>query len=113
MNRLQNLRARTNLFVTLNPPGEIHPKAVEAVYDYDHPVFDAEAVAAQHNLWALQGTRRTWYCGSYFGFGFHEDGAQSGLAVAEQLGGVRRPWRVENESGRIPLATQGFMEAAE
>ena len=113
MNRLQNLTARTNLFVTLNPPGEIHPKAVEAVYDYDHPVFDAAAIAAQHNLWALQGIRRTWYCGSYFGFGFHEDGAQSGLAVAEQLGGVRRPWRVENESGRIPLATQGFMEAAE
>jgi len=113
MNRLQNLESETNLFVTLNPPGEIHPKAVEAVCDYDHPVFDAAAVAGQQNLWALQGTRRTWYCGSYFGFGFHEDGTQSGLAVAEQLGGVRRPWRVENESGRISLPTQAYLEAAE
>ncbi|MGZ9116933.1 MAG: NAD/FAD-binding protein, partial [Methylocystis sp.] len=43
----------------------------------------------------------TWFCGAYFGSGFHEDGLQSGLAVAEQLGGVRRPWTVENESGRI------------
>ena len=45
-----------------------------------------------------------WFCGAHFGAGFHEDGLQSGLAVAEQLGGVRRPWSVEGESGRIHLA---------
>jgi uncharacterized protein len=44
-----------------------------------------------------------WFCGAHFGAGFHEDGLQAGLAVAEQLGGVRRPWRVANESGRIHL----------
>jgi hypothetical protein len=51
----------------------------------------------------LQGRRNTWFCGAYFGAGFHEDGLQAGLAVAEILGGARRPWRVANESGRIGL----------
>jgi len=68
---------------------------------YDHPLFDAGAIAAQEHLWSLQGVNRTWFCGSYFGHGFHEDALQAGLAVAEELGGVRRPWTVENESGRI------------
>ena len=44
-----------------------------------------------------------WFCGAHFGAGFHEDGLQSGLAVAEQLGGVRRPWTVADESGRIQI----------
>lgn len=114
MNRLQNLNTRTNLFVTLNPGQEIHPKAVEGTYDYSHPVFDSAANDAQKSLWVLQGLNRTWFCGSYFGYGFHEDGAQAGLAVAEQLGGVRRPWQVENASGRITLPRSAARtEAAE
>ena len=113
MNRLQNLGSETNLFVTLNPPDPIHPKAVDAEIDYTHPVFNAAAKKAQESLWLIQGRRRTWFCGSYFGYGFHEDGAQSGLAVAEQLGGVRRPWQVENESARISLPGQPRIEAAE
>jgi predicted NAD/FAD-binding protein len=113
MNRLQNLQTETNLFVTLNPPDPIHPKAVEAIFDYEHPVFSPGAIEAQKSLWAIQGHCRTWFCGSYFGFGFHEDGAQSGLAVAEQLGQVRRPWSVDNESGRIALPETSFVEAAE
>jgi len=113
MNSLQNLLTSTDLFVSLNPKSGIDPAAVHGVYDYDHPVFSTEAVAAQADLWALQGHRRTWYCGSYFGYGFHEDGAQSGLAVAEQLGGVRRPWTVENESARILRETGGGLVAAE
>lgn len=113
MNRLQGLPTDTNLFVTLNPPDDIHPKAVEAEIAYDHPVFDADAIMAQKHLWSLQGRRRTWYCGAHFGYGFHEDGIQSGLAVAERLGGVRRPWSVPAESGRITLAPDVFVEAAE
>ena len=50
---------------------------------------------------ALQGQNRTWFCGAHFGSGFHEDGLQAGLAVAEQLGGSLRPWNVANQSGRI------------
>ena len=50
-------------------------------------------------LWSLQGRGSTWFCGAYFGSGFHEDGLQAGLAVAEALGDVRRPWNVADESG--------------
>jgi predicted NAD/FAD-binding protein len=113
MNQLQGLDSRSNLFLTLNPSDEIHPKAVKASFDYDHPVFCATALAAQKKLWNLQGHNRTWFCGSYFGYGFHEDGAQSGLAVAELLGGIRRPWAVDNESSRINLAPPVSLEAAE
>jgi len=55
----------------------------------------------RQELWALQGLRNTWFCGAYFGSGFHEDGLQAGLAVAEDLGGLSRPWKVADDSGRI------------
>jgi predicted NAD/FAD-binding protein len=101
MNRLQGLASERPLFVTLNPPRA--PRAGTLLHSevYEHPIFDTAAMAAQRELWSLQGARDTWYCGAYFGAGFHEDGLQAGLAVAEQLGGVRRPWRVPEESGRI------------
>jgi len=103
MNRLQSLKDAPDLFVTLNPTMEIAPEAVVKTEVYDHPLFDAGAIAAQREIWNLQGARGAWFCGSYFGHGFHEDALQAGLAVAEQLGGVRRPWTVEDESGRIHL----------
>ncbi|MOA60116.1 hypothetical protein D3C78_1849120 [compost metagenome] len=68
-------------------------------------MFNPAAIQAQKQLWSLQGQGGVWFCGAHFGAGFHEDGLQSGLAVAEQLGGVRRPWSVENESGRIHLSS--------
>ena len=101
MNCLQTLEGSRDYFVSLNPPRD--PKGVITSIEYAHPMFDKGAMAAKTDLWALQGRRRTWFCGSYFGYGFHEDGIQSGLAVAEMLGGVRRPWSVQNESGRIGL----------
>ncbi len=104
MNRLQNIPESTPLFVTLNPPREPTPGTVHYEETYEHPVFDSAALSAQKALWHLQGRRRTWFCGAHFGAGFHEDGLQSGLAVAEELGGVRRPWTVPNESGRIILS---------
>ena len=104
MNRLQGLKAPTDLFVTLNPGRPIAPGAVVHVDVYDHPLFDAAAISAQRELWSLQGRSGAWFCGSYFGHGFHEDALQSGLAVAEALAGVRRPWSVPGESGRIHLA---------
>jgi len=99
MNSLQNIPHTTPLFVTLNPPREPRHEHYREIYE--HPLFDAAAIAAQRQLWSLQGHRNTWFAGAYFGAGFHEDGLQSGLAVAEALGGGRRPWRVANESGRI------------
>ncbi|MDA0662341.1 MAG: FAD-dependent oxidoreductase [Proteobacteria bacterium] len=112
MNRLQDLPADTPLFVTLNPVREPAPGTLIREFDYDHPRFDSAAVAIQKKLWSLQGNRRTWFCGSYFGYGFHEDALQSGLAVAEQLGGIRRPWSVDGESSRIHLAPENSGLAA-
>jgi predicted NAD/FAD-binding protein len=107
MNNLQGLPGEKPIFVTLNPPfapaGELHRQT------YDHPRFDVPAMAAQREIWRLQGLRRTWFCGAWCGAGFHEDGLQAGLAVAESLGlaeglgAPRRPWQVQAESGRIFL----------
>ncbi|MBB4285264.1 NAD(P)/FAD-dependent oxidoreductase [Roseospira goensis] len=117
MNRLQGLDPETPLFVTLNPPREPAEGTVIRGFLYDHPLYDRAALAAQNQVWRLQGHRRTWFCGAYMGSGFHEDGLQAGLAVAEALGGVRRPWRVPDENGRIvvgdtPAAATDAGEAA-
>jgi predicted NAD/FAD-binding protein len=103
MNRLQGLDDPRQLFVTLNPM--LTPRAGSIIRSeiYEHPLFDAAAIEAQRSLWSLQGEGGVWFCGAYFGSGFHEDGLQAGLAVAEALGGVRRPWSVEGESDRIHL----------
>ncbi len=103
MNRLQGIESDRPLFVTLNPHREIEAGAILKQMRYSHPRFDAAAMEAQKELWSLQGNRNTWFCGAYFGAGFHEDGLQAGLAVAEALGGVRRPWTVPDESGRIHI----------
>lgn len=103
MNSLQPLRTKQDYFVTLNPIDAIAERDALATIAYKHPMFNAAAMAAQRELWSLQGRRRTWFCGSYFGYGFHEDGLQSGLAVAEQLGDVRRPWQLDNPSDRLSL----------
>ena len=112
MNRLQGLDPAAPLFVTLNPVHEPRPDTVMGTFDYAHPFFDRAALASQEDLWSLQGHRRTWFCGSYFGAGFHEDALQSGLAVAEQLGGLARPWQVDNANSRIRLPA-ALQDAAE
>ncbi len=101
MDHLMGLRAPGRHFVTLNPPET--PEEVLHAETLAHPQFDAAALRAQKALWSLQGTRRTWFCGAWFGAGFHEDGLQAGLAVAERLGGVNRPWGMPAQAPRIPL----------
>lgn len=102
MNRLQGLEGQ-DVFVTLNPPHAPKTDSLLCSELYEHPIFNTAAMEAQKRLWSLQGQGGVWFCGAHFGAGFHEDGLQSGLAVAEQLGGVRRPWTVANESGRIHI----------
>jgi predicted NAD/FAD-binding protein len=104
MNELQSLSGPP-LFVSLNPAKDPDPALVIGAWDYEHPVFDLAAVAAQSELWSLQGQGGVWFAGAWFGSGFHEDGLQAGLAAAEQMGDVRRPWTVANESGRIVLGS--------
>ncbi len=106
LNRLQGLETPRPLFVSLNPGTPPANEHTLATFSYDHPLYDARALAAQRKLWQLQGRQNTWFCGSYFGYGFHEDALQSGLAVAEALGTVRRPWTIVGESDRLWL-TEG------
>ena len=119
MNALQPLATTADYFVSLNPAVEPAATSVLKTFDYAHPIFDARALAAQRHLWDLQGRQNTWFCGAYFGAGFHEDGLQSGLAVADALGGALRPWTVPDPSSRIftkpldHLPAGPYAEAAE
>ncbi len=86
MNNLQKLSTTDPLFVTLNGPAP-NPGLVVGEYDYDHPQFDAPALAAQRQLGRIQGRGGVWYAGAWLGYGFHEDGLTSGVKVALALGG--------------------------
>jgi predicted NAD/FAD-binding protein len=85
INKLQPLPFRQQAIVTLNPVSPIDPAKVIAEFDYAHPVFDAAAIAAQQALPSIQGLRNTWFAGAWTGYGFHEDGLKSGLAVAGSI----------------------------
>ena len=100
MNRLQNLGSAPPTFVSVNPARSPLPALAHARFAFEHPVYDAAAIRAQRHLHELQGIRDTYFCGSYCGYGFHEDALSAGLDVAEQLG-VRRPWRRPDEHRRI------------
>jgi len=101
MNLLQDLPREKNVFVTLNP--DVEPDAAHVLHKeiYHHPIFTPAAMRAQKDIWSLQGHNRTWYCGAWMGAGFHEDGLQAGLALAEILGQISRPWRVNGPSARL------------
>lgn len=98
MNRLQNLPDSCPLFVSVNPGRA--PMAPRQRFTFEHPTYDAAAIRAQRSLHAIQGVRDIFFCGSYCGYGFHEDALSAGLDIAEQLG-VRRPWRKPEEHRRI------------
>lgn len=88
LNQLQPLPFKQSVIVSLNPIRAPHPDSVLASYDYAHPVFDAAAIAAQGQLATLQGEQNTWFAGAWTGYGFHEDGLKSGLAVAQAIGSM-------------------------
>ncbi|UYO00012.1 MAG: FAD-dependent oxidoreductase [Devosia sp.] len=101
MNRLQPLPTTTQLFVTLNPHRPIPEDQVLYEANYEHPLFDEQSVNMQSELWQIQGQNRLWFAGAWMGYGFHEDGIQAGLEVAERLGSATRPWAVANQRKRI------------
>jgi predicted NAD/FAD-binding protein len=103
MNQLQQLNTEQPLIVTLNPFIEPNNDMVHASYLYEHPVFDCNTIKAQRRLWQLQGKHRIWFCGAWCGYGFHEDGLQAGLTVAEALGQMHRPWLIDQMNDRLSL----------
>ena len=80
---MQVLPWQQPVIVTLNALREPAPHKVLQTFSYSHPVFDLNAIAAQRRLGEIQGSQRTWYCGAWTGYGFHEDGLRSGLAAAD------------------------------
>ncbi|MDV7402278.1 hypothetical protein RZS08_63230, partial [Arthrospira platensis SPKY1] len=85
MNILQNLDAPVTFCVTLNRSEAIDPARILYRTTYHHPVFTDAGVRAQARRDEISGVNRTWYCGAYWSYGFHEDGVNSGLAVARGL----------------------------
>lgn len=96
INQLQPLPFKTPVIVTLNPHQPPDPAKVLARFSYEHPVLDQAASLAQSELPGLQGQQRTWFCGAWTGFGFHEDGLKSALRVARAFG-VTPPWQATYE----------------
>jgi predicted NAD/FAD-binding protein len=86
MNRLQSLQAPREFCVTLNYTERINPSTILKRIPYHHPVYSPESVEAQRRHGEISGVNRTSYCGAYWGFGFHEDGVKSALAVCKQFG---------------------------
>lgn len=86
MNKLQNLKAQRDYFVTLNCGDDIDPKTVLYEVEYTHPIYTPASPLSQKAIKALNGTRNTYFCGAYMRYGFHEDGVISALSVVNQMG---------------------------
>lgn len=94
MNNLQRLPTKTDVFLTLNPEHPPEERSILRELRFDHPQFGPQSSAAQAKLHTIQGQKRVWFAGAWCGYGFHEDGCQAGLAIAETLGSPA-PWARE------------------
>jgi predicted NAD/FAD-binding protein len=93
MNRLQGIRSREPLLVTLNCTSRIAPERVLASFVYEHPVFTLDALRVQDEREVIDGVRHTHFCGAYWGYGFHEDGVNSALVVTRRFGKDLDSWK--------------------
>ena len=85
LNQLQNLEIDRNIFLTLNPFKEIPVKKIFKKVSFTHPYYDAEALLNQGELHKIQNKENILFCGSYFGYGFHEDGIKSSIEMLKKL----------------------------
>tara|TARA_B100001540_G_C15709522_1_gene597849 strand:+ start:24 stop:770 length:747 start_codon:yes stop_codon:yes gene_type:complete len=85
LNKLQNLKTKKNYFFTLNPFTSLDQRKIIKKVEFAHPLFDNKTINAQKRLSEIQGVNHSWFCGSYFGYGFHEDGLNSGIDVSSKL----------------------------
>jgi uncharacterized protein len=103
MNSLQDLPADQDCFVSLNPVEPPRADRVIAQMEYDHPVFDTAAIAAQGRMHEIQGRSGLWFSGAWLGFGFHEDGLRAAVDVAGGLG-VTVPWATARADAPVRTA---------
>ena len=85
LNQLQNLKTDKNIFLTINPFVEIASDKIYHKIDFTHPYYDEKALQNQSNLKTIQNTNNTLFAGSYFGYGFHEDGIKSSIEMLKTL----------------------------
>ena len=85
LNKLQNLKSKNNYFLTLNPIFNIQDSKIIKKFEFAHPFYDLKTIEAQENLFKLQDVNNSWFCGSYFGYGFHEDGLKSSLNIVNSI----------------------------
>ena len=85
LNNLQNLKTSKDYFLTLNPIIKIDNNKIIKKIEFTHPFYDVKTIESQKYLAELQGANNSWFCGSYFGYGFHEDGLKSAINVASKL----------------------------
>jgi predicted NAD/FAD-binding protein len=104
MNILQRLKSREPYVVTLNRTDAIDPAKILRRMQYDHPAYTARSVAAQQRKHEIQGKRRTWFAGAYWGWGFHEDGMRSAVEVADALA----QWKYERAAAPLPVPAEAM-----
>ncbi len=86
MNRLQQVSKKKNYFVSISAiPGSIDKSKILKELDYEHPLFDVATSNAQKELYKLNEKGPLYYCGSYFRYGFHEDGYMSAVELCKNL----------------------------
>ena len=85
LNKLQNLKSKKNYFLTLNPIFKINDSSIIKKVNFTHPYLNSENTKIQKDLHTIQGKKRTWFCGSYFGYGFHEDGLKSSIELTNNF----------------------------
>tara|TARA_B100000579_G_scaffold338895_1_gene290223 strand:- start:1650 stop:2885 length:1236 start_codon:yes stop_codon:yes gene_type:complete len=85
LNLLQNLKTDQNIFLTLNPIKKISEEKILKIVNFTHPYFDQKALDIQEKLKTIQNEKNILFCGSYFGYGFHEDGIKSSIEMVKVL----------------------------
>ena len=85
LNKLQNLKTENNYFLTLNPIFQIDKKKIIKEVEFFHPFYNLKSIEAQKKLHIIQGKNNSWFCGSYFGYGFHEDGLKSAINIKSKI----------------------------
>jgi len=97
MNKLQSLHSPEPILVTLNPTQTPAPEKTLEMIEYEHPVFTQNAMQAQTQLASIQGQKGLWFAGAWTGYGFHEDGLKSAVAIARQFD-IALPWETPNDA---------------
>mgnify|MGYP001356512734 FL=1 len=85
LNQLQNLKISKNIFLTINPFFKIDPNKIYNEINFTHPYYDENALKNQSKLNSIQNVKNTLFAGSYFGYGFHEDGIKSSMDMLKTL----------------------------